>query len=310
MDVFVLGSYVNANSLMVRRLPHAGESVSADSLWVEHGGKGLNLATGMHRLGLRTHTLLAVGEDAPGQALTRLLQAEGMDTRWIIPTSTPSGFGIGLVAADGNNMIAVYPGANARLDAPHVQAASDTLANCQLVCAQFEIPDAPILQAFQLAHQYQRCTLLTPSPWRQPGADLLALTDILVINEPEALALFELTAEADSSIPAWLARLPTLAWSGNWLVVTLAERGCVGWQAGHDPLHSPAWAITAVDPTGAGDAFTAGLAWAWLKGHALAQALPLANACGAMVAAQQGVLPALPTQPQLQKFMSGDAFSG
>ncbi|WML89469.1 ribokinase [Thiothrix lacustris] len=307
MKVLVLGSYVSANCLCVERLPLAGESLAAQALWVEHGGKGLNLAVGLHRLGLDVEVLLAIGNDAAGDALLDFLRAEGLDTRWVIKAGERSGLGIGLIAADGSNVIVVYPGANALLDKTHVQTALGTLESTQLVCAQFEIPDAPILEAFRHARSCGINTLLNPSPWRVPSPSLLNLTDILVVNETEAAALFYLETSRTPSVEQWLVILPTLEWQGELLVVTLAERGCVALQSGQPATHQPAWVIAPTDPTGTGDAFTAGLAQAWVSGLALVDALQFANACGAIVAARQAVLPALPTTHQVDTFMAGQS---
>lgn len=303
MKVLVLGSYVSANCLCVERLPLAGESLEAQALWVEHGGKGLNLAVGLHRLGLGVEVLLAIGNDAAGNALLDFLHTEGLDTRWVVKAGERSGLGIGLIAADGSNVIVVYPGANALLDATHVQTAIGALESTKLVCAQFEIPDDPILAAFQHARLCGIKTLLNPSPWRIPSPMLLGLTDILVVNETEAVALFCLETRATLAVEQWLVILPTLEWQGEWLVVTLAERGCVALQSGQQTFHQPAWVITPTDPTGAGDAFTAGLAQAWVSGLVLVDALRFANACGAIVAARQEVLSALPTSYQVATFM-------
>lgn len=311
MDVFVLGSYVNANCLSIKRLPVAGESLAATVRWVEHGGKGLNLAVGLHRLGVKLHLLLGIGDDMAGLDLLEWLCVEGLDTRWVLKVGSQSGFGVGLIATDGSNVIVIYPGANALLNASHVQAATSALIQSQLVCAQFEVMDAPILEAFQQARQHHVSTLLNPSPWRMPDSALLALTDILVVNETEAALLFGLEVGQERSLPQWLLTLPQLGWQGKLLVVTLAARGCVAVQQGGQAIHQPAWSIVQVDATGAGDAFVAGLAYAWCKGQTLEAALAFANACGAMVAGRQGVLPALPTLERVAGFMAEmtDSFS-
>lgn len=307
MSVFVLGSYVNANSLFMLQLPQAGESVTAETLWVEHGGKGLNLAVALHRLGLDAQTLIAVGQDTAGQALRDYLHHANMASDWVITLPVLSGFGVGLVANDGSNVIAVYAGANAHLTAQHIQAAQPAITAASLVGAQLEIPDAPIIEAFRLARQAQVSTLLMLSPWRELPDTLLSLTDILVMNEVEAMQFFNCADAPEHTVADWFARLMRLddlpMWQGKWLVVTLAERGCVAWEAGEIDYH-PAYTIDLVDPTGAGDAFSAGLAWTWTQGYALRAALTFANACGAMVAAQRGVLPALPTVAQVQAFMA------
>lgn len=304
MDVFVLGSYVNAHVMTVGQLPVPGESVQATRLWSEHGGKGLNLAVAMHRLGLQVCTVLAVGNDMPGQNLSGLLRAEGMDSRWVVTVEdSASGFGVGMVAEDGGNTIAVYPGANNRLAGCHVEAASTQLNQCRAVCAQFEVPDEPILTAFRLARRQGIATLLNPSPWRSPAPALLALTDILVVNATEAACLFGLDTKHPPGLEQWLQRLPELGWAGRLLVITLAEQGCVSW-ADDRVMHQPAWTVTAQDPTGAGDAFTAGLVFALLGNYPLAAALRFANACGAGVVARAGVWSVLPTRAQVEAFMA------
>ncbi len=307
MNVFVLGSYVHANSLFVNQLPQAGESVAAERLCSEHGGKGLNLAVGLQRLGLAPQTLMALGNDAAGRACVDYLHSQQLSTAWLVLTPGSSGFGVGLVASDGSNVIAVYPGANAQLGVQHVQTAQTAIKTAALVCAQLEIPNEPIIEAFHLARQAQVSTLLMVSPWREIPDALLSLTDMLVMNEPEAVQFFHCADAPEHDVADWFTRLMQLdnkfLWQGKWLVVTLAERGCVAWVSGKI-FHCSAYPIQLLDPTGAGDAFTAGLVWAWVQGHAPHDALAFANACGALVAAQCGVLPALPSLPQVQAFLN------
>jgi ribokinase len=61
MSITVLGSYIHAHCLGVHGLPQSGESMMADCLWSDFGGKGLNLALGLNQLGVDVYTLLAVG---------------------------------------------------------------------------------------------------------------------------------------------------------------------------------------------------------------------------------------------------------
>ncbi|MDD5319182.1 MAG: ribokinase [Methylococcales bacterium] len=306
MRIFVLGSYVNANCLCVENLPAAGESLSAQAMWTEHGGKGLNLAVGIHRLGIHVDTLMSVGMDSAADSLLKFLKAEGVDTRWVIRKSEQSGFGVGFIAPGGENFLAVYPGANFLLDASHVAQTAVAIGAADLVCAQFEIQETPILAAFSHARKLGIRTLLNPSPWRAPGMELLALTNILVANETEAASLFGLSAGADLSPEYWVSGLPAWAersaWRGELLVVTLGEQGCVALNH-RTVIYQPAWVVASVDATGAGDAFCAGLATALVQGDSLPDALILASACGAWVAAHRGVLQALPTLTEITRFV-------
>jgi ribokinase len=166
MRAFVLGNYMNAHFLRVERLPGPGESLRADDYFAEHGGKGLNLAGGLHRLGIAVELLMAVGQDAAGAAGLQWLEEEGIGTRLVLRLGTSSGFGVGFVAADGRNFLAAHLGANALLLPQHVDEALDALAASDWVLASFESPDALILQAFRHARRLGKRTYLNPSPWR------------------------------------------------------------------------------------------------------------------------------------------------
>lgn len=303
MRVVVLGSYVHAHCLTVAALPISGASIQAHHCWQGHGGKGLNLALGMHRLGVEICLLLAIGKDSAGKAIHAFLEAEGMNTKHILALGEQSGFGVGLIGADGQNVIAVYGGANHLMSDKHILALEDELKTSQIMCAQFEIQQLTVLAGFHLAKRYKVKTMLNPSPWQKPSPELLALTDILILNESEAGALFELDSYASLSVQAWCSLAQIDDWQGELLIITLAERGAILFQQGQEPLYIPAWTVKQIDPTGAGDAFAAGFVYALLKQYSYPQAMQFANACGALVVQETGVLETLPKLSTVESFM-------
>lgn len=104
-----------------------GESVTAERYTQEMGGKGLNVAVGLARLRRQPEgvaALIGCGRDAAGDALLDLLKAEGLDAAHVSRLPGTSGMGSGLIGPDGENQIAVAPGANALLTAAHVDAAA------------------------------------------------------------------------------------------------------------------------------------------------------------------------------------------
>lgn len=302
MKAFVLGNYMNAHFLHVDRLPMPGESLAAKRVFQEHGGKGLNLGLGLHRLGVEVDMLVPVGRDPAGQAVTQALADEGMRTDWVLPVADQSGFGVGFIAADGANFLSAHLGANACLTETVVMAAAAAIRSSDWLLAQFEIPAAPILAAFRLAREHGVATYLNPSPWRAISPELLDLTDVLVVNEHEAGLLFGLSDPAGRQ--DWLERLPMhagrLGWNGRLLVVTLGDQGSVALDASGGIRHEPAPAVAQIDATGAGDAFGAGLVFSLMRGADIAQALRFANACGALIAAREGIWAHLPTRAAVQ----------
>ena len=328
-QVFVIGNHVQACCWHVPRLPRPGETLQATALTMEPGGKGLNVAIGLHRLGLAVSVLLACGQDAAGDALLDCLRREGLDSSLVQRLASASGWGAGLIGADGQNAIAVYPGANLLLSAEHVQAHHDRIAQADLVYGQFETALEAVVEAFTIAQRHHIPTVLNPSPWHQPPAPLLESTNVLLVNETEAAALLNLPVPqagwAGLSTWAdardWLQTGVASVWA-HWpalrcLVVTLGALGASVWLRPADGaapgdaavLFMPAACVPACDPVGAGDAFACGFVSQWLyqgsdvsarrwdDPELLQSCLRTAQCLGAHMAATPGVLAGLPDRP-------------
>ncbi len=111
-SVFVLGSFVVSCSAKVQRLPRPGESLAADIVTIEPGGKGFNLAVAARRLGAEVDGLLAVGDDfASAFAAPALAQAD-LPASMLIRVVGKTGSGVGFTDAHGETCLAVDPGAN------------------------------------------------------------------------------------------------------------------------------------------------------------------------------------------------------
>lgn len=303
---------------MVPRLPLPGETLVATGLHIEAGGKGLNVAVCLQRLGQEVSTLIGCGNDAAGQQLLQLLEREGVSTQHVHTLPGASGWGSGWIGADGQNAIAVYPGANLMLTAAHAQLAQDAICQAQLVYGQFETSLPAVDAAFAIAHAHGVPAVLNPSPWQQPSGTVRASTHTLIVNETEAQQLLALpsalvgnaalcAAVVQAALPALWAAWP----AAQRLIVTLGEQGSLAWErhaANH--LHVAAPTITAVDTVGAGDAFASGYCAAVLAGCDLQEALTWGNACGAHVASVAGVLDALPDQQLLEQKLLGHKLLG
>ena len=63
--------------------------------------------------------------------------------------------------------------------------------------------------------------------------------------------------------------------------------------------------VKAIDTTGAGDIFNAGLVCQISKGKTIEEAIDFANACSALEVTKKGVVDAIPTYDEVIKFMKG-----
>lgn len=285
----------------LERLPLPGETLAATGFSSELAGKGLAVGVGCRRLGAEVDLLLSVGDDVAGDALLLRLHEEDLPTRHVTRHAVDSGHGAGWLSIDGSSAIAVFPGANSKLDASQVAQADETLAVATLVYAQLETPISAAREALKRAHRYGAITVLNPSPWQRLDHELLACTQILVVNEQEATLLmpgWQHNPQYGQSTPAKAALSRLWAtWPGGQerrLVVTLGALGSISFSPVADAVVATAEAVDNANGIGAGDAFSAGFCTALSRGCSVMQALTLGNACGAFAVSHPGILDALP----------------
>lgn len=190
VDVVCVASF-NADLVSRVARPLArGETVLASGFDIQPGGKGSNAAIACARQGARVAVLARLGDDDFGRMALALWAREGIDASAVeVASGERSGVAQILVYDDGDNSIAVAPGAGAALDAGHARAATALLRGARVVMASCEVPLAVTLAAFALAREGGAITLLNPAPARPLPPELLALTDLLTPNETELKAL-------------------------------------------------------------------------------------------------------------------------
>jgi ribokinase len=283
--------------------PRPGETVLARDLTVAVGGKGCNQAIAAARLGAEVAFVGCVGDDALGEMIREALARDGVDAGHLLTTSE-EGTAIGMPVVDdsGQNAIVMAPRANMRLTPDDVDAASALIKQADALLLQGEIPMDASLAAARIAREAGATVILNAAPAGPFPPALLALTDVLVVNEFEAAALAEdPTAAAAADWPALARKL--LGLGPRAVIITLGDQGAyLNDGAGEASL--AAHAVTSVDPTGAGDAFCGAVAAELARGASLAEAVRLANAAGALAVTVTGAEPALPCRPAVERLLA------
>lgn len=295
-DLLVVGS-ANADLVIgVERRPAAGETVLGSDLAVHPGGKGANQAVAAARLGARTALLARVGDDAHGRLLLDSQRAAGADTVGVLVGGAPTGVALITVDPSGDNSIVVSPGANGRLTPADVRAAAGLFHASRVVSAQLEIPLETVVEVVRSLAPGSRF-VLNPSPPRPLPAEVLAACDPLIVNEHEARVILGEAADAARGPEDW-ARL-LLAKGPRSVVVTLGAKGALTASADGGVRRVAAVRVDAVDTTGAGDAFTAALAWRLGTGAPLAEAAAYAARVGAVSVTREGAQESFPTAEEV-----------
>ncbi|MEU6220087.1 ribokinase [Streptomyces sp. NPDC047022] len=293
-DLLVVGS-ANADLVIgVERRPVAGETVLGSDLVVHPGGKGANQAVAAARLGARTALLARVGDDAHGRLLLESQREAGVDTAGVLVGGAPTGVALITVDPSGDNSIVVSPGANGRLTPEDVRVADGLLRASRVVSAQLEIPLETVVELVRSLPSGTRF-VLNPSPPRLLPAELLAACDPLIVNEHEARVI---AGGAPAGPPEDRARA-LLALGPRSVVVTLGAQGALA--ATKDAVSRvPSVKVDAVDTTGAGDAFTAALAWRLGAGASLPEAAAYAVRVGAAAVTRSGAQESFPTAEEVE----------
>ena len=298
--VLVVGSANVDFTIAVSRLPGPGETVSEGTLLVNHGGKGANQAVAARRLGADVRLIGCVGDDDSGRSVRDALAREGIGTDGVRATSeAATGTAFIIVAADGRNQIAVAPGANRKLGEGDLDARGEDFAWAEVVVVSLEIPIRVAARALELARGRGARTILNPAPVPSAGVDFWASVDFATPNEGEAARL---GGGATSGDPLEAAMALRRRGAGS-VIVTLGEAGALSVTAG-GTSRVPAFTVSAVDTTAAGDAFNAGLAVAVAEGRTLTAALELACATAALACTRRGAQPSLPRRGDVDQLIA------
>jgi fructokinase len=255
------------------------------------GGAPANVAVGLARLGIDTAFVSKVGADEFGKFLRDTLQREGVDTSGVITTKkAPTGLAFVSLASDRERSFAFYRDACADTlltpedlrDRPWRGARVFHYGSISLIA---EPSRSATLAA--IARAKERGMLISCDPnlrlplW--PSASAARAGMRLALRSAQVVKISEEEVDFLGSVP----RAPLV-------VVTRGSRGGTVLEAGRRLFDFPAFRVKAMDSTGAGDAFTAGLLYGMLRGLPLPETIRIAAACGALVTLRRGAIPAMP----------------
>jgi len=301
--VLVVGSINMDLIVRCRQVPRPGETTQGEELTRAFGGKGANQAVACSRLGAETTMVGRVGNDSFGRSLRAGLKAEGVNVDSVrADPGAASGVALILLEPSGENRIIVIGGANLRLDDEDVATASKLLRKSDAVLMQLEIP-LPAVKAVAKAAREMRVPSVLDAGAATPAAaeaGLPALFDVLSPNEAEAEALTGMAVREVADARRAAQRLREMG--ARDVVIKLGERGAY-WLGPDGEQHSPAFAVTPVDSTAAGDAFSAALAAGLATGASMPEAMRRANAAGALACLKLGAQPSMPTADALEAFL-------
>lgn len=164
-ELLIFGLCGQSLFFRVAHMHRPEETLHAQSLCREPGGKGYNQAVAAARLGARVTFAAAVGRDADADDCAALLAREGVQARLFPKAGEHTACAVILTDAAGENRVTVYPGASRLLDAQDVLAMAGAFARASVVLLTPEIPEPAFAQAVALAREAGARLIVNPAPF-------------------------------------------------------------------------------------------------------------------------------------------------
>ena len=279
----------------IEAVPAPGALGLVDSITPHIGGCAANTGIGLHRLGVETSIVGAIGRDGFGEFVRGVLRGEGVDARGVVEKAAPTSATMVLVRPDGERTFLHCVGANAVFEGADFDV--ENLRDVQLL----HIAGHGLMPAFdgeacaRLLQSAQEMGVKTSldtagapdDNWRDNLRQTLPYLDYFVPSLHEVRELF-----ADCKTPESIAA--KLIESGvQTVALKMGEAGSYALAHDGQSARAEALDVDAIDATGAGDAFAAGFVAAMLRGLPLQQCLQIGNATGARCVGAVGTIAGL-----------------
>ncbi len=284
--VCVFGSFNVDIVAKVSRFPKNGETLIAKETTFGPGGKGANQALAAHSAGARVHFATKVGKDQFNQFARNHFDSCGIESFSLYEAEkTSTGSAVIYVNDDGENFIAICPGANHLVTSEEVAELVPYISESKVLLVQLENNFDAIDGVIKLAKGLNVQVILNPAPYSPEVEKFIANADIITPNETEASQIsgVEIT-DIESAKQAAAVIHEKGAKS---IIITMGRQGSVLFD-GEQYTHIPAYNAVAVDTTGAGDAFNGALSASLAKGKTLQQAALYATAFASLAVEREG----------------------
>lgn len=278
--IAVIGICGNSIFMYADHFHEKGETLVADSVFEEIGGKGINQAVAASRMGAEVSFLAAIGDDKDGKACMDVAKAEGIKGCFCVKQNTRTTFAFILTDKYGENQVTGYHGAELTVD--DVLRFENEIAQSDILLLQHEVPCEVNEMAVELAKKHGVKVILNPAPIRAISDVVAETVYVVTPNEQEKQAIV------------------INQFQNN--ITTLGSKGCLI----NEDTFIPAIEVEAVDTTGAGDTFNGVLAVCLAEGLDMTTACKYAVVASGTSVGRRYVLNAIPYREEVERRIKDD----
>ena len=253
--VVVIGQIGRDVVVQVDEVPDGGSSTPVTYWWEGVGGKGANQAVGLRQLGADVSLIGVVADDAAGRGVLRLAERDGIDVTHVSRHGSTAAL-LDVVDRHGTRRLLERVPDDALIQRADIEASADLLRRAGVVVLQLQQPSDALVHAARLARESGTAVVLDGGVEGGARDELLDVAHVLRADATEAAMLTG--KEIGDRGAAQHAAQDVLAAGPQVVALTVAGEGdLVAWPGGD--AFFPYSDDPVTDPTGAGDAFVAGL---------------------------------------------------
>jgi ribokinase len=303
--VCVIGSFNIDVTASMQRFPKIGETVICDTFEVlVGGGKGANQAVALGRLGADVQMVGKLGAGFYGPEYLEVLKKNNVKCDMVdIEKNMIPGSAIVAVDGNGDNMLMIYPGANAKVSIEYIDDNWNEIAECDIFLLQLEIPDETNEYLVKKLKEAGKTIIFDPAPAKDIANDMFGYVDYVTPNETELEAYTGIEAKrADEFKRAGMMLLD----KGAKTVIAKAGKNGAYIVTEDSFDYVPCYKVDAVDPTAAGDCFNAGFAYGIANDWNIKDSVRFAHAVAGISTTALGAQSAMPTYDTVKSFMENN----
>ncbi len=297
----VIGSLNMDTFIQLKKIPEEGENIFAEAIKNDFGGKGGNSAIALKKMGCDVMFYGCVGNDYNARLIKKNLENYGIRTSDIkISEKNNTGTAYILLEKNGNNRIIVDPGANEDIDREDIRNLfSGEMGKCSLILIQLEISIEAIKEIISVCNEKNIKLIIDAGPIRDIKAEDLRGAYIVSPNKSELEALIGKKITTIEEIEKGAEELLNKGIEN--VLVKIGEHGSLFLNK-KNRIYQKAYKVQAIDTTGAGDSYMAGLLKALHKGNDIKEAMDYGSICGAIAVTKIGAVSGLASEDDVKEF--------
>lgn len=291
-NVLVIGSLNTDFSINTDKIPSPGETVNANNLIINNGGKGANQAYTIGKLGGNVSMLGMVGNDIYGKDLIKALKSVKVNTKGIsLNKSESTGKAFIYVDNNGENSISIIHGANYAVDKRFIDKNISLINKADIILMQLEIPLETVNYVLEIAKD--KTIILDPAPANKELMNFdLSNVFLMKPNETELATLTGYEIKDDEDV---IRACNILLEKGvKNVIASLGSKGCYLVNKNNNKFFDSVKS-TAIDTTAAGDSFIASIAFFLSQNKSIEESIIFASKVASIVVTRKGAQNSIPS---------------